>query len=103
MGQREKLRFTTKVRWKGKTFTIASDLYEQKEMWCNWWKRGRSLHNFKCMAAYGLFLTRNIIDVDSKSPDYDDIGIRYLYQAAYSVDLAAYAIASGVSHTMQTF
>ena len=55
--------------------------------------KGARLHNPKCMAAYGRFLW---LGTHRGTDLLNDLGTRYLYQAATNVDLAAYTIGTAV-------
>ena len=97
MGRKHKAKiFKQNGDWDDK-YGAMTAVYEEEESWGHWWKKGARLHNPKCMAAYGQYLTR---DIDGDGLRHDDelkaLGDRYLYQAAVNVDLAAYTIGCAV-------
>ena len=98
MGRKHKAKiFKENGDWDDK-YRAMTAVYEEEESWGHWWKKGARLHNPKCMAAYGQYLTRDI-DGDSLWTNSDELvrlGERYLYQAATNVDLAAYTIGCAV-------
>ncbi len=97
MGRKQKAKiFKENGGWDNK-YGAMTAVYEEEESWCHWWKKGARLHNPKCMAAYGQYLTRDIDgDCAGHSDELKCLGERYLYQAAVNVDLAAYTIGCAV-------
>ena len=60
MGRKHKAKiFKENGDWDDK-YRAMTAVYEEEESWGHWWKKGARLHNPKCMAAYGQYLTRDI-------------------------------------------